>query len=187
VSGVSEITGAIAPAFFTGGTSVGARLLAATPAALAERAGVAAATKFAPSITGKILSKTASNITKEVVDKAVKIGTGSAVEGAFFGVGDVISEDALGDAEFNAETALAGMGQGALIGGIFGAAAGGTFGMVGEGAKAIKRQYTETMKKVFSGIEDKQIQKDVLTRLSNEESAEEIMKKLGADADEVAD
>jgi hypothetical protein len=187
VSGASEITGAIAPAFFTGGTSVGARLLSATPAALAERAGVAAAAKFAPSITGKILSKTASNITKEVVDKAVKIGTGSAVEGAFFGVGDVISEDALGDAEFNAETALAGMGQGALIGGIFGAAAGGTFGMVGEGAKAIKRQYTETMKKVFSGIEDKQIQKDVLTRLSNEESAEEIMKKLGANADEVAD
>ena len=187
ISGASEITGAIAPAFFTGGTSVGARLLAATPAALAERAGLAAATKLAPSITGKVLSKTASNITKEVVDKAVKIGTGSAVEGAFFGVGDVISEDALGDAEFNAETALAGMGQGALIGGIFGSAAGGTFGMVGEGAKAIKKQYTETMKKVFSGIEDKQIQKDVLTRLSNEEAADEIMKKLGADADEVAD
>jgi len=187
ISGASEITGAIAPAFFTGGTSVGARLLAATPAALAERAGVAAAAKLAPSITGKVLSKTASNITKEVVDKAVKIGTGSAVEGAFFGVGDVISEDALGDAEFNAETALAGMGQGALIGGIFGSVAGGTFGMVGEGAKAIKKQYTETMKKVFSGIEDKQIQKDVLTRLSNEESVEEIMTKLGASPDEIAD
>jgi hypothetical protein len=187
ISGAFEITGAIAPAFFTGGTSVGARLLAATPAALAERAGVAAATKFAPSITGKILSKTASNITKEVVDKAVKIGTGSAVEGAFFGVGDVISEDALGDAEFNAETALAGMGQGALIGGIFGSVAGGTFGMAGEGAKAIKKQYTETMKKVFSGIEDKQIQKDVLTRLSNEEAADEIINKLGSSADEIAD
>ena len=186
ISTASEITGEIAPIVVSGGTSIGAKLLSKTPAALADVIATEAAKKALP-LSGKILSKTASNLTKSVVDNAVKYGTGSAVEGALFGLGNLVSEEALGDAEFNAETALASMGSGALVGGTFGVFAGSTAGMVGQGAKAIKNQYNKLQKSLIDSIEDANIKKDILTRHSNEETANELLKNLGATSDEVAD
>ena len=186
ISTASEITGEIAPIVVSGGTSIGAKVLSKTPSALADVLATEAAKKALP-LSGKILSKTASNLTKSVVDNAVKYGTGSAVEGALFGLGNLISEEALGDAEFNAETALASMGSGALLGGTFGLFAGSAAGMVGEGAKAIKNQYNKLQKSLIESIEDPNIKKDILTKLSNEETADELLKKIGATADEVAD
>lgn len=117
ITTVSDIAGTVLPTLATGGTGLGARALAATPAALAELAGRKAALK----LSGKLLSSTTSN----VVQNAVKLGVGSAVEGSLYGVGKLISEDALGDAEFNAESALASLGRGALEGGAFGGVIGG--------------------------------------------------------------
>lgn len=186
ISTGSEIAGGIAPLFFTGGTGLAAKVAAATPAALVERAGIAAAMKAAP-LTGKILSKTASKITKDVVDNAVKYGAGSAVEGALYGLGNLINEDALGDAEFNAENALAAMGSNALLGGAFGAGAGAGVAMIGAGARGVRQQYNSLRKKMVDSIDDTEIRKEVLAKLSNEESADELMKKLGASPDELAD
>jgi len=186
ISTASEIVGGVAPIFLTGGTGLAAKLAAATPVALAERAGMAAALKAAP-LTGKILSKTASRVTKEVVENAVKYGAGSAVEGSLYGLGNLINEDALGDAEFNAENALAAMGSNALLGGAFGAGAGAGVAMVGAGARGIKQQYNNIRKKMVESIEDADVRKEVLSKLSNEESADEIMKKLGASPDDLAD
>jgi hypothetical protein len=53
-----------------------------------------AAEKALP-IAGKLLYKTASKVTKDVVDNAVKYGVGSAVEGSLFGLGKINSEDSL--------------------------------------------------------------------------------------------
>lgn len=144
-TGVSEVAGTIAPAFFTGGASLGAKALAATPAALAELAGKKTATKLA----GKFLSSTTSNVVKN----AVKMGAGSAVEGSLYGVGKLISEDALGDAEFNAENALAAMGEGALIGGAFG----GATGLGGEVIKKGIKQASEKTANALKGLIDNEI------------------------------
>lgn len=186
ISTASEIVGGIAPVLLTGGTGIASKIAAATPAALAERAGIAAATKAAP-LTGKILSSTASKVTKEVVENAVKYGAGSAVEGALYGLGNLVNEDALGDAEFNAENALAAMGSNALLGGAFGAGAGAGVAMVGVGARGIKQQYNNIRKKMVDSIDDADLRKEVLLKLSNEESADEIMKKLGSSPDDLSD
>lgn len=186
ISGASEFVGATAPLFVSGGTSLGAKALAMTPAALAERAGVAVATKAAP-LAGKILSKTASKVTQEVVENAVKYGAGSAVEGALYGVGNLVSEDALGNAEFNAESALAAMGSNALLGGTFGAAAGAGTAMIGVGAKGIRRQYNELRKKAAGIIDDPELKQQINAKITLDSQVDDYFKKKGVDTDELAD
>jgi hypothetical protein len=186
ISGASEFVGAAAPLFATGGTGLGAKALAMTPAALAERAGVAAATKAAP-LAGKILSKTASKVTQEVVENAVKYGAGSAVEGALYGVGNLVSEDALGNAEFNAESALAAMGSNALLGGTFGAAAGAGTAMIGVGAKGIKQQYNNLRKKAADLIDDPELKQQIAKKIQIDDKIDDYFKKNGIDQDELAD
>lgn len=145
VSTAGEITGTIAPAILSGGTSLGAKALAATPAGLIELAGK----KTAQKLTGKFLSQTTSNVVKN----AVKLGAGSAVEGSLYGVGKLISEDALGDAEFNAENLLASAGAGALIGGSVG-------GIFGAGAPLVKKALSDVTDKFatsLKGLRDSEI------------------------------
>ena len=186
ISTASEIVGGVAPIFLTGGTGLAAKVAAATPVALAERAGMAAALKAAP-LTGKILSKTASRVTKEVVENAVKYGAGSAVEGSLYGLGNLINEDALGDAEFNAENALAAMGSNALLGGAFGAGAGAGVAMVGAGARGIKQQYNSLRKKAADIIDDPELKQQISSKIALDSQVDEYFKKKGVDTDELAD
>ena len=186
ISTASEIVGGVAPIFLTGGTGLAAKLAAATPVALAERAGMAAALKAAP-LTGKILSKTASRVTKEVVENAVKYGAGSAVEGSLYGLGNLINEDALGDAEFNAENALAAMGSNALLGGAFGAGAGAGVAMVGAGARGIKQQYNSLRKKAADIIDDPELKQQISSKIALDSQVDDYFKKKGVDTDELAD
>jgi hypothetical protein len=106
-----DIVGSIAPGLVSGGTGTAARVARFAPSAIAELAG-----RQAAKVGGKILSNTTSNVAK----KALEISAGSAVEGALFGAGRVLTEDAMGDAEFNAESVLSAMGKNALVGGAFG-------------------------------------------------------------------
>jgi hypothetical protein len=186
ISTASEIAGGVAPIFLTGGTGLAAKVAAATPVALAERAGMAAALKAAP-LTGKILSKTASRVTKEVVENAVKYGAGSAVEGSLYGLGNLINEDALGDAEFNAENALAAMGSNALLGGAFGAGAGAGVAMIGAGARGVKQQYNSLRKKAAEIIDDPELKQQINNKISLDSQVDEYFKKKGVDTDELAD
>ncbi len=64
------------------------------------------------------------SLAKSVIRKTLPAAAGSAVEGAAFGTGQLISEDALGTAEFNAENLMASAGFGAVLG----AGAGTVFG-----------------------------------------------------------
>lgn len=72
-----------------------------------------------------------------------------ATEGALFGVGQTISEDALGDADFNGESLVSNISKGAF----FGAGAGAVFGMGSEIAKKrameAKKNVTNEIRKAF--------------------------------------
>ena len=93
----------------------------------AARAGLPEATTLA----GKILQKTAT--------KAL----GSAVEGAAYGAGNVVSEHALGDPDLNAEKIASEIGLGAVFGGAVG-------GALELGKSAIPQRLTD----MVSGLKD---------------------------------
>lgn len=78
----------------------------------------------------------------QILSKAAQVGAGSAVEGAFYGGGQSITEHALGDPDLNAEKVLANVGTAALVSGGIGA----TFGAGLASAKLAK----DTAKRAFS-------------------------------------
>jgi hypothetical protein len=115
-AGAGTALGVIGPALVSGGTSALAKGVSA-PLRATEAAGALTAQSLEKLVSGKIRSQAA----KEIVKKATAIGT----EGAIYGVGNVISESALGRADLNAENLVAGAGAGALLGGLMGGAYGG--------------------------------------------------------------
>lgn len=66
----------------------------------------------------------------QILKSAVSRGAGSATEGAFFGAGQGVQEQALGDPDYNASAFMAHVGYGALGGGILGS-------IIGTGEAAI--------------------------------------------------
>ena len=125
--GAGSITGIIAPLVLSGGTSALARGAQITGGGVlaASKAGLAVENltlKGIQSIVGKQYSK---KLVTDVLAKGIAKGAGSGVEGFMLGGAQLISENALGDKEFNGENILAYGGHGALWGGL----AGGAFGM----------------------------------------------------------
>ena len=132
-STVGELTGIGVPLLLSGGSSAaatGARAVGALPLA-AQSAGRA--------VEGAVASRLAGAAVKEglagAIARTVPKVAGSAVEGAFYGAGSAISEDALGKHELTAEHLLASAGLGALIGG----AASGAISLAGEGTTASRK------------------------------------------------
>jgi len=118
-----QALGIIGPAALSGGTSLAAKgasagFRAATKAGAATEAVTAGVLKKLIKDTGK------SKIAKEVLRKGLTKGAGSAVEGAAFSLGQLVSENELGEADFNAENVISSIKTGALLGGV----AGGIFG-----------------------------------------------------------
>lgn len=175
---VGEIAGTVGPAFLSGGSSLVAKGAAKTLPSLAMKAGVETAEAVGKNVTGKIANKTVSRI----VENAAKAGAGSAVEGALYGTGQLISEDALGDAEFNAENLIAYAAKGAAIGGV----TGGSIPLIGEVAKGItrpvKRKLDKTLLKSF-GMSGKQADELINKQASDEllQSVTEEVKKKNYD------
>lgn len=67
--------------------------------------------------TRGLLPGATSGVIGQAVRKAAAVGAGSAVEGAFYGAGQVLHELALGDPNFTAENALETIGLSAAFGG----------------------------------------------------------------------
>lgn len=117
-----EVVGVAAPALLSGGTSIAAR--GATKAG----AGVLAAAKagaVVEKVTARALAKAASqtgtkSLASRIVKDSISKGAGLATEGAFYGAGELLSEDALGRADLNAENLAASVGTSALISGAAG-------------------------------------------------------------------
>lgn len=129
-----EVAGAIAPAFFTGGSSVGANILSKTPAGIANAIGKSA-TSAGAKIAGNVLPKTLSPLVQGAVTKATELGLGSAAESALYGAGKAVSESAIQDKPLTAEAVLMDGGYSALIGGLTGGALGGAASVAGKGIK----------------------------------------------------
>ena len=144
-----ELGGAIAPVILSGGTSavaegavVGARgaSLAARIASAAPTAGLAKLTSKLGAAVGEALPETAPALIKSLTTH----GVGAASEGAVYGLGNAISESAIGNKEFNAESVMDDVTAGAEFGGILGL--GGTF--LASGLKKMGRKFAK------AGIKD---------------------------------
>jgi hypothetical protein len=118
-----EIGGAVLPAFFSGGTSAvatGAKFAGAGLRA-AESIAAKAATKATQSLIKQGVSKSAARaIAQKMLPEIVDLG----VQGAAQGIGRLVTEDAFGTADFNAQNLIAYAGMGSLVGGTFGTALG---------------------------------------------------------------
>lgn len=116
LSGASEGAGIIASVIATGGTGA-----AAQTAGAATRATVGAG-KIAERATAKALSRvagkeTSKSLAGKLAEKTIPTIAGGAVEGGLIGAGELLSEEALGRADFNAENLLGTVGVGAVLGG----------------------------------------------------------------------
>lgn len=82
-----------------------------------------AALPAAERLVGRVVSKEASPLVAKVLSQGAASAAGSAVEGAAYGLGQSVSEAALGDPDLNGEKVLSNIGIGALLGGALGATA----------------------------------------------------------------
>lgn len=192
-STVGEVGGIALPLLLSGGTSafaqagakgvqgagMAARAAQATRAAgtlprAVARIGLAAEKKAAEAITKRLASKMAvSGATKEasktmarlIAEKAIPKGIGSAVEGAFYGTGQLISEEALGNVELNAETVMSTIGLGTFLGG----AIGGTIGTTGVIANKLRpKGNAKVLGSLGNEVDDVAQASDDVARLSDD-------------------
>lgn len=142
----AEAAGIIAPAVFSGGFSVAAGV---------GLRGVAEAGLIAERFVAKQAVKAGlkNAVAKSIVEKIAPKIAGSAVEGAFYGAGQLISEDALGKADLNAETLAGHVGAGMLIGGAFGGAFGTAAELAGPAGKVLQYVTSPFQKKISQGLE----------------------------------
>lgn len=114
---------------------------------IAKVAGVGAkATEIAAKAGLRALEKAGvkSTVAASIVSKVGAVAAGSAVEGAAFGAGHLLSEASLGKADFNAENLAAEAGTGAL----FGAGIGGIFGAIHAAAPTVSSKVGSLFKDV---------------------------------------
>lgn len=116
---LSDVAGSIAGVFAPGSIIKG---VGAAGAAVTD-----AASPIASKIAASLANPETSPIVARILQKAGVVGAktlGSAVEGSVYGLGNAVSENALGDADLNAENILHNVGYGALFGGALGATLG---------------------------------------------------------------
>ena len=117
---LGEIGGVVAPTILSGGTSLlGTAARGATTGIRAVEALGAGATKIAEAGFKAALAREGKkSIAREIVKKSIPSVIGSAVEGSAYGLGSLISENALGQADISAENVIASIGTGALMGAV---------------------------------------------------------------------
>lgn len=121
-AGVGEVAGIAAPLAVSalagpaGPAGVAGAIAARTPVALLARGTLAAGEAAAGALEGTRAA--------QVLGKALAPAVGSAIEGAAYGLGQSVSEEALGDPGLSAERLVSNVG----LGGLFGGALGGVFG-----------------------------------------------------------
>jgi hypothetical protein len=136
-STVGEVGGMIAPTLLSSGTSLigqGARGVSAGVRA-AQAVGTAAE-KGVAKILGDAAGK---SLARRVIQKGIEKGAGSFTEGLFFGTGQLVTEQTLGDTPLTAEKVISHIGLGALVGGAVGGGLGAGGVLAKEAAEATKR------------------------------------------------
>jgi len=157
-SGVGEVAGAVLPTLLTGGETLpesaaeiagkdvaekgfASKVASSAPSSLVSDLG-ASTTESARPIASKLAeiaaSKETSPAMNRILENAISGGIGSAVEGAAYGLGQSVSEEALGDPDLNAEKVFANVGMGALFGGAIGSAFEGVGSILKKGESEIQ-------------------------------------------------
>lgn len=108
------------------------------PALIGDEAGM-------PGLVTKV-GKSATQAAEGILGKTGAKALGSAVEGAFYGAGSVVTEDALGDPNLTAQSALSQIGITSLL-------TGGLGGILGLATKELPEGITAA-KKAILGVED---------------------------------
>lgn len=133
-----EISGAIVPALFTGGTSAAAQggNLLTRGANLAGRIFYAPTrlAEGAATLTKGLVGVEATGLLGRGLQTALPLAAQGAVEGAFQGLGQAVTESTLKNRDLTVES----LASGALHGGAMGGAFGGALGLAGAGLKAGK-------------------------------------------------
>jgi len=173
-SGAGEAAGIVAPALLTGGGAALAEGAEAGSAAAGIGSGLATAGKVlgapmrAVGAVGEAVGGLASggleaagvgsSLAGRVASKAISLGASGATEGAIFGAGQTLSDSALKGDPLTTEALAAGMGQGALFGGVLGAG----IGAAGElgGAVLGKLPTSEKLDEMATGFARKQLGRD---------------------------
>lgn len=119
IATVGEIGGAVAPMLLSGGTGAVAKGAALAPTSLVGRAGAAAA-----GLAERAVGTEATSLLGRVAQRAIPMAVQGGLEGAAYGAGQVVSENALGDKEITAEKLLAGAEHGMFLGAGVGAGLG---------------------------------------------------------------
>jgi hypothetical protein len=155
-STAGDVVGTVAPAVLSLGTSI-----------------LGTAARFtAPGLAAKIAANATKATAKKIVGesaikKAIPIAVGAAVEGGLYGVKESISDLSLSKEEITpgraAQTLLANVGMGAMLGGGMG------FGLsvTGQGIAKGYRGAKNLATKYLSGSTDEQITRDVLESQAN--------------------
>ena len=107
----------------------------ATPVGAVAKAGRA----VEGAIASKLASETTKGIARRVIEGAAPLAVGSAVEGAFYGAGQVLSDKALGDPDLTAEKALSEIGLSVMLAGGIGGALGAASGLLPKGASKVAK------------------------------------------------
>lgn len=89
-----------------------------------------AALPFASKAAGLVAGEATSPIVNKILSQAGALAAGSAVEGAAYGLGQNVTEHALGNPDLNAESVIASIGESALTGAALGSIFGGVKGAV---------------------------------------------------------
>ena len=117
-----EVLGVVAPLLLTGGSSAVAQAAKIGGAGIvaSAKAGLALENLTAQGMKKLLGDRLKKKAVASVITKGVAKGAGSALETSLYTTGRLISEDALGEKEFNAENFLAAAKEGAVWGGITG-------------------------------------------------------------------
>lgn len=117
-----EIAGTVLPVVATGGTGAVAKgaQIAGKGVLAANRAGRVVDVAAQQALRKILKSAGSKSITKKILEKGLSKAAGSAAEASFYTTGHLLSENALGRADLNAENIVGSFGSAALIGGTMG-------------------------------------------------------------------
>lgn len=142
---------------------------------------VSAVSKIGQGITSA-LTPEASTVAGQIAAKAVGGALGSGIEGAAYGLGNSVTEDALGDPNAMGEKLLANMTHGAILGGALGGA------LHGAMAPFVKEEATSALENIGSKSQQETvpgaIEGGTFTR-TEKKQFQEGMNKLKEDAPEI--
>lgn len=119
----------------------------AMPASAITRAGRVAEALTAKAVSKVIADQGSKSIARSVLRKSIEQAAQGGVEGGLYGLNSLLREDALGNADLNAENLMAHIGTGALYGGLVGGALPSVGAAVTGSAKAGKNIFDKVLQK----------------------------------------